>query len=154
MKEVKLFISGCVYGPSWRSHPFQILLTQKVELNLVQIIQDFFFLMLILNRFPKVLLGLTRAKQEKLHPQLSLNWNQPKIDTALTSQVIDEVLHVLTSREHCGAQTCCEIWIESGLSCGSYRVEVLLYCDALFKGKGKWHDFMKRGIHLISELYV
>lgn len=42
MKDVKFFISVCVYGPSWRSGPFQILLTQKVEFNLVQIIQDFF----------------------------------------------------------------------------------------------------------------
>ena len=42
MKDVKLFISVCVYGLSWRSAPFQILLTQKVELNLVQNIQDFF----------------------------------------------------------------------------------------------------------------
>lgn len=42
MKEVNLFISECVYGPSWRSASFQILLTQNVELNLVQIIQDFF----------------------------------------------------------------------------------------------------------------
>lgn len=42
MKEVNLFISVCVYGPSWRSASFQILLTQNVELNLVQIIQDFF----------------------------------------------------------------------------------------------------------------
>jgi len=44
MKDVKLFVSVCVYGLSWRSAHFQILLTWKVELNFVQIIQDFFLI--------------------------------------------------------------------------------------------------------------
>lgn len=121
MKDVKLFISVCVYGPSWRSAPFQILLTQKVELNLVQIVQDF-FLILNLNCFLKVLFGLTRTEQEQLNPQLSLNWNGPQIDTALTSQLTDEVLHVLTPLEHGATQTFCETWIEPALSCSCSRV--------------------------------
>lgn len=36
---------------------------------------DFFFLILTLNCFLKVLLGLTRTKQDQLYPQLSLNWD-------------------------------------------------------------------------------
>lgn len=93
----------------------------------------FFFLILNLNCFLKILLGLIRTKLEQLHPQLSLNWNWPKIDTASTSQLTDEVLHVLTPLEHCRTKTSHEIWIEPGLSCDCSRVSVLLYRDALLK---------------------
>lgn len=104
MKDVKLTISVQAYGPNWRLTPIQIPLTPKVELNLVQITQYFFFLILNLNCFLKVFLGLRGTKQEQLQSHVSLNSTWPKIDTTSTSRLTYEALHVLISLEHCRTQ--------------------------------------------------
>lgn len=72
-----LYFSMCLWAQlEISSLPDSLNTKSRIEFG--QNHSGFFFLILNLNCFLKVLLGLIRTKQEQLHLQLSLNWNWPK----------------------------------------------------------------------------